>query len=351
MISASVTMNVREAFLVKSSVIGQRAVLELGVQCPRYGGSIGHLDRGCPKKMEDIVNNSMKEGQYGDWLKAADGQRWAPGNVSGSRSSPPRESPSMAENTTAQGASSSQTGNNQQRFQSQEDIPSLVKSVAATSFVSANKVPTPREEMVENNLQLVESSVMEPPLIIDQLVRGKRVRVDNETDERSKEPLLQIRFNLKNSKLSPKGRLCGPSTISQIRELLRTHHPNFLFLSETKKQNAFVKSVCKILGYDSKLAIVDPSDKRSSMGIHAHRQIALGSPLVSIGDWNDLMSHNEKAGGNSRNMTSFQGFHNFINAMEMSKVKFEGYTYTCCNNRAVPHLVEEKLDRAVGSLD
>ncbi|GER38400.1 peptidase T [Striga asiatica] len=48
-----------------------------------------------------------------------------------------------------------------EKDRSQEDIPSPAKSIVATSFVSANKVPTPGEEMVENNLQLVESSVME----------------------------------------------------------------------------------------------------------------------------------------------------------------------------------------------
>ncbi|KAK6145506.1 hypothetical protein DH2020_022326 [Rehmannia glutinosa] len=37
-----------------------------------YCGFVGHLDRMCEKKMKDVKNNSFCDGQYGDWLRAAD---------------------------------------------------------------------------------------------------------------------------------------------------------------------------------------------------------------------------------------------------------------------------------------
>ncbi|KAK6162088.1 hypothetical protein DH2020_001929 [Rehmannia glutinosa] len=37
-----------------------------------YCGFIGHFDRICDKKKKDIGENSFREGQYGDWLKAVD---------------------------------------------------------------------------------------------------------------------------------------------------------------------------------------------------------------------------------------------------------------------------------------
>ncbi|CAA0814779.1 Unknown protein, partial [Striga hermonthica] len=38
-----------------------------------YCGKIGHVDRTCNLRMEDIANGTLSEGQYGDWLKATEG--------------------------------------------------------------------------------------------------------------------------------------------------------------------------------------------------------------------------------------------------------------------------------------
>ncbi|CAA0819387.1 Unknown protein [Striga hermonthica] len=55
-----------------------------------YCGIIGNLERGCKKKMEDIANRSLKEGQYGEWLRAVDGPY---GYKSSSTSNPDSASP------------------------------------------------------------------------------------------------------------------------------------------------------------------------------------------------------------------------------------------------------------------
>lgn len=53
--------------------------------------------------------------------------------------------------------------------------------------------------------------------------------------------------------------LGGPSTISQLKEELRIHQPDIVFLYETKKKKGFVQSVCKKLKYQSRSLVVDPS--------------------------------------------------------------------------------------------
>ncbi|CAA0832657.1 Unknown protein [Striga hermonthica] len=38
-----------------------------------YCGRLGHVDKNCPKRKDDIMKKSVNEGQYGEWLKAAEG--------------------------------------------------------------------------------------------------------------------------------------------------------------------------------------------------------------------------------------------------------------------------------------
>ncbi|GER30019.1 chaperone protein DNAj, partial [Striga asiatica] len=50
-----------------------------------YCGKIGHSDRGCDQKREDIKRSTLKPGQFGEWLKASGG------NFLGSRDKTPSE--------------------------------------------------------------------------------------------------------------------------------------------------------------------------------------------------------------------------------------------------------------------
>ncbi|CAA0813227.1 Unknown protein, partial [Striga hermonthica] len=55
-----------------------------------YCGFIGHLDRSCAIRLQDIKNDSVKEGQCGDWMRASDGQFWTGSSNSESQTSPPQ---------------------------------------------------------------------------------------------------------------------------------------------------------------------------------------------------------------------------------------------------------------------
>ncbi|CAA0841644.1 Unknown protein, partial [Striga hermonthica] len=180
-----------------------------------------------------------------------------------------------------------------------------------------------------------------------------------------------------------------------------SHHPVFIFLSETKKPNAFVKTICKKLGFEDRFSLVDPQGQgggllllwepsvsilhiqSTSFYIAIHFQLANSEPQWGIfvylstnksvrisqwadleaaktgwgdlwfvsGDWNDLCSNVEKEGGNPRPYGSFLGFNSFIKNMDMEEIKMLGHQFTWCNNRTTEGLVEERLDRAFGSLD
>ncbi|CAA0832457.1 Unknown protein, partial [Striga hermonthica] len=127
-----------------------------------YCGIIGHLDRGCRKKMEDVTNNSVKEDQYGEWMRAADGFKWAPNGISESRNSPPTDSPAMEVHDTSHKASTSQIQSESPRVPDHEVVPSPAKSVGCSSLVSANHtLSPPRDNIKDNQLQIVESTTMD----------------------------------------------------------------------------------------------------------------------------------------------------------------------------------------------
>ncbi|CAA0829972.1 Unknown protein, partial [Striga hermonthica] len=59
-----------------------------------YCGMIGHLDRGCKRRAEDIEKGPLKEGQFGEWLKAKEtyhGGRTFQASSSGEKSAPPQQ--------------------------------------------------------------------------------------------------------------------------------------------------------------------------------------------------------------------------------------------------------------------
>lgn len=51
--------------------------------------------------------------------------------------------------------------------------------------------------------------------------------------------------------------LGGPSTISQLKEELRLHLLDFVFLCETNKKVSFVQTICKTLKYQNHSKVVD----------------------------------------------------------------------------------------------
>lgn len=59
--------------------------------------------------------------------------------------------------------------------------------------------------------------------------------------------------------------LGGPSTISQLKESMRLHLLDIIFLSETKKKKCFVTTVCKRLKCKDRWAVVDPVGRQGGM--------------------------------------------------------------------------------------
>lgn len=52
--------------------------------------------------------------------------------------------------------------------------------------------------------------------------------------------------------------LGSPSTVSQLKELLRLFKPELTFLCETKRRSEFVSNVCKKLGRENRWKAIEP---------------------------------------------------------------------------------------------
>ncbi|GER41848.1 DNAse I-like superfamily protein [Striga asiatica] len=70
-----------------------------------------------------------------------------------------------------------------------------------------------------------------------------------------------------------------------------------------------------------------------------------------VGDWNDIVTNEEKRGGVRRSLSSFVGFQEFIMNMEMQEVAQMGSFFTWGNNRAGDGYVEERLDKIYVSVE
>ncbi|CAA0807101.1 Unknown protein, partial [Striga hermonthica] len=158
-----VTLNLEEPLPRVASIrLGEQAVkvgfkYEKLLNLCHYCGKIGHLDRTCSKRFTDINNNSLKEGQYGDFMKAHDTQRWFEHHNSGSRGSPQPDSPAPSDQGSPPRTQSQQAETSQQIIIMPQSSPSKSAEKAQDSCTSATPALTHQKSMIEAPLQIVEA--------------------------------------------------------------------------------------------------------------------------------------------------------------------------------------------------
>lgn len=198
--------------------------------------------------------------------------------------------------------------------------------------------------------------------------------------------------------------LGGPSTISQLKESIRCHLPDLVFVCETKKNNQFVNTVCSRLKFQNRWISVEPNGMSGGLLDLWSERVIIHTVITSQfcvelectndndlgkfwavfvyvstdsqlwqqqwdylvqkkdnwgedwffffggrGDFNDIKGHDEKRGRRRRPESSFRSFRSFITSMEMEEIKAEGSEFTWANNRDGEEFVEEKLDRVFGA--
>ncbi|CAA0835125.1 Unknown protein [Striga hermonthica] len=89
-----------------------------------YYGFIGHLDRACSVRLDDIKSRSLHEGQYGAWMRAPEYNRWAGHHSSGSQSPSHNDSPASPVHSESQTPITKSHGHDSNKILSIEGSPS-----------------------------------------------------------------------------------------------------------------------------------------------------------------------------------------------------------------------------------
>ncbi|XP_071939954.1 uncharacterized protein [Coffea arabica] len=191
----------------------------------------------------------------------------------------------------------------------------------------------------------------------------------------------------------------GPLTIPQLKEVLHFHSPNVVFLSETKNQEKFMRSVQKKIRFE-KGYVVNSIGKAGGMALYWNNAVTIdhlshtdwyilacitdkevnsqwwlmcvhastdsnirkeqwkhiaewkkgwGEEWVMVGDFNDLLSNGEKWGGRVRAESSFKDFYSFIRDNELLDIGYKGLPRTWSNYWEGEGEVKERLDRGLCS--
>ncbi|MCI22403.1 endonuclease/exonuclease/phosphatase family protein, partial [Trifolium medium] len=189
-----------------------------------------------------------------------------------------------------------------------------------------------------------------------------------------------------------------PSAIPNLRNIAQGHRPDVLFLSETLSKAQKLESIRVMLKYDSCLSIdvegrsgglavmwkdnvkckvmnysrnfinliIEDGEKgdwrltcyygypergRRKQAWDLLRELRGMSPLpwCVIGDFNDLLSQEDKRGLHPHPNWLCAGFQSAVNDCDLTDIKLEGYPYTWIKSRGTNHVIEERLDRALVS--
>ena len=188
--------------------------------------------------------------------------------------------------------------------------------------------------------------------------------------------------------------------VEVLAELVRQKAPTILFLMETKFSVREMEPIKAELGYPSMLAVssegrkgglalfwaaevvvdtqtyspnhidanicIQNSPPWRLTGVYGHpekeRKVetwrlmrhlhACGTlPWVCLGDFNEILSFDEKKGGNPRQVTPMLAFRHTLLQCGLADLGFRGYWFTWRNGRYGVAFMEERLDRFVATLE
>lgn len=96
-------------------------------------------------------------------------------------------------------------------------------------------------------------------------------------------------------------------------------------------------------------ASTDSNIRKEQWEMLKEKRKTWGKRWILGGNFNEIVSQEDKQGGNQRMATSFTPFREFIREMDMGEVSFCGRRWTWANNRSGEGFIEERLDMFFGS--
>ncbi|XP_058741383.1 uncharacterized protein LOC131613755 [Vicia villosa] len=192
--------------------------------------------------------------------------------------------------------------------------------------------------------------------------------------------------------------LSSPRAIPNLRKLAHTHQPDIIFLSETLTKTCKLESIrvglkftaCFVIDVDGRsggLAVLWKNSNKCSVQNFTHnfinihvkddnkgewrltcyygypernrrrqawdmlREISSMSslPWCIIGDFNDMLSQQDKHGIHPHPNWLCNGFRDTVSDYNLVDIPLEGHQYTWVMSRGTDRMVEERLDRALAN--
>ncbi|CAA0805991.1 Unknown protein, partial [Striga hermonthica] len=172
LIKLLVTVDITEALPRCTTIrLGSQAVTvtfkyERLVNLCFYYGKIGHIEKGCNQRIEDISANTLKEGQFGEWMRATDGLQGQGWNNANSSTDKAKDSDTPQSNTRQPSTSQNPITN-----ASQEQVGSSKRQENAVQVTESNFSKEKTAEPMEHTDQ--QALVMVPIHYLNSSEHGK----------------------------------------------------------------------------------------------------------------------------------------------------------------------------------
>ncbi|PNX97372.1 ribonuclease H, partial [Trifolium pratense] len=166
--------------------------------------------------------------------------------------------------------------------------------------------------------------------------------------------------------------LSTPSAIPNLRNIAQGHQPDILFLSETLSKAHTMERIRVDLKFNSCLS-VDVEGRSGGLSVMWRDTIKCSvlnysRNFINLiveekeqrewrltcyygyperGDFNDLLSQEDKRGTLPHPNWLCNGFRNAVSDCDLTDIHLDGYPYTWIKSRGTPDVIEERLDRAM----
>ncbi|KAM2486233.1 hypothetical protein ACFX1W_038326 [Malus domestica] len=147
--------------------------------------------------------------------------------------------------------------------------------------------------------------------------------------------------------------LGSDTVVRALHGLIRKYRPSVVFLMETKMQNHRIVGVRRRMGFVNGWDVL-PVGSAGGLSLWwddslewiAEELSPTRAPWFCAGDFNEILSEDEKSGGSPWHRSTIPFLQSFLNSMELVDLGFSGPKFTWRGTRN-GSLVQERLDRGL----